>query len=96
MMPGAAGSSVDSRIHLPSLMVAVVIMVACTLYPPMMTDARGKADHWLAAALFLAMSAGFVRGVGFIPQAPVWRCLFSGWSCTASLALACVLAMLNA
>ena len=66
-------------------------MVAGTLYPPLMADAAGKADHNLAMALFWAMSAGFVRGVGFVPQRLVWRVLFSGWSCTAALALAVVL-----
>lgn len=74
--------------HLPSLAAALLIMVAGTLYPPLMADAAGKAEHGLAMALFWAMSAGFVRGVGFLPQRPVWLVLFSGWSCTAALALA--------
>jgi predicted membrane protein len=39
-------------------------------------------------ALFFAMSAGFVRGVGFVPQALAWRWLFSGWACLAALAAA--------
>lgn len=79
------------RIQWPSLAAALLIMVAGTLYPPLMADAAGKADHNLAMALFWAMSAGFVRGVGFMPQRLVWRVLFSGWSCTAALALAVVL-----
>lgn len=79
------------RIQWPSLAVALVIMVAGTLYPPLMADAAGKADHNLAMALFWAMSAGFVRGVGFVPRLWVWRALFSGWSCAAALLLAAVL-----
>jgi predicted membrane protein len=55
------------RIQWPSLAVALLIMVVGTLYPPLMADAAGKADHNLAMALFWAMSAGFVRGVGFAP-----------------------------
>ena len=43
-------------------------MVGGTLYPPLMADAAGRADHGLAMALFWAMSAGFVRGVGFVPR----------------------------
>lgn len=77
-----------SRIHLPSLAVAIFIMLVATLYPPLMMDATGKADHGLMTALFFAMSAGFVRGVGFVPQAFVWRWLFSSWSCMAALAVA--------
>jgi predicted membrane protein len=48
----------------------------------------GKADHGLAMALFTAMSVAFVRGVGFVPRARVWRWLFSGWTCFVALALA--------
>ena len=77
--------------HLPSLAAALLIMIAGTLYPPLMADAAGKADHGLAMALFWAMSAGFVRGVGFVPRLWVWRALFSGWSCAAALLLAAVL-----
>jgi predicted membrane protein len=77
-----------ARIHLPSLAVAIIIMLAATLYPPLMMDATGKADHGLMTALFFSMSAGFVRGVGFVPQAFVWRWLFSSWSCMAALAAA--------
>ena len=79
------------RIQWPSLAVALLIMVGGTLYPPVMADAAGKADHNLAMALFWAMSAGFVRGVGFVPRLWVWRAMFSGWSCAAALLLAAVL-----
>ncbi|MEN9482928.1 MAG: hypothetical protein RJB37_808 [Pseudomonadota bacterium] len=77
--------------HLPSLAVALLIMVVGTLYPPLMADATGRADHPLAMALFWAMSAGFVRGVGFVPQRWIWRVFFSGWSCAAALLLAAML-----
>lgn len=79
------------RIRVPSLAAALVIMVAGTLYPLAMADAAGKPDHNLAMALFLAMSTGFVHGVGFVPRHWVWRALFSGWSCAAALLLAAVL-----
>jgi predicted membrane protein len=77
-----------SRIHVPSLAIAIVIMLVATLYPPLMVDATGKVDHGLMTALFYAMSAGFVRGVGFVPQALAWRWLFSSWACLAALAVA--------
>ncbi len=80
-----------SRIQWPSLTVALLIMVGGTLYPPLMADAAGKADHDLAMALFWAMSAGFVRGVGFVPRRWIWRAIFSGWACAAALLLAAVL-----
>lgn len=66
-----------------------------TLSPPLMANAAGHADHGLAVASFWAMSTGFVRGVGFLPLAPLWRCLFSGWSCAVALALAALLKFLQ-
>ena len=77
-----------SHAQLPSLAVGLVVMIAGTLYPLVMTNAEGRADHALAMLLFWAMSAGFVRGVGFVPRALAWRWLFSGWACSAALALA--------
>lgn len=79
------------RTHLSSLAVGLLVMVAGTLYPPLMADAAGHADHGLAMALFWAMSAGFVHGVGFVPRRWIWRAFFSGWSCAAALALAALL-----
>lgn len=63
-------------------------MVAGTLYPPLMADATGRADHWLATALLWAMSAGFVRGVGFVPRHAPWRWLLSGPAVALALSLA--------
>ena len=82
-----------ARIHLPCLLAGLLIMLVGTLYPPLMTDAAGQADHRLALALLCAMSAGFVRGVGFVPHKLLWRVLFSGWTCTAALLLALVLGL---
>lgn len=78
-------------LHLPCLLVAVLIMLAATLYPLAMTHADAQPSHGLALALFMAMSAGFVRGVGFIPVGPLWRVLFSGHGCIAWLAVAAAL-----
>lgn len=82
-----SGESTTS-IHAPSLLAALAIMVTGSVYPLVFADASGKADHALASALFWGMSAGLVRGVGFVPRRMVWQVLFSGWSCTFALALA--------
>lgn len=75
------------RIHAASLSAGLLVMVVGTVYPYIATNAAGHADHGLAMLLFWAMSAGLVRGVGFIPRQRVWRVLFSGWSCALALAL---------
>lgn len=88
----AASSKVPAappaRVHLPSLLAALAIMLVGSVYPLLFADAQGRADHGLAMALFWAMSAGLVRGVGFVPCLSVWRWLFSGWACAAALVLA--------
>lgn len=82
------GATAGASTHWPSLTAAVMIMVIATLDPRWLAHPSGAADHLLASFLFLAMSAGFVRGVGFIPRWWLWRVLFSGWTCALGLALA--------
>lgn len=77
-----------TAVHFPSLLAALLIMLVGTIYPLVFARHDGSADNGLAIALFWAMSAGFVRGVGFVPHAMGWRLLFSGWSCIAALVLA--------
>ena len=76
-----------SSLHFPCLGVALAIMLAGTIYPLWLTGSNGNVDHGLLMALFWAMSAGLVRGVGFVPHATPWKLLFSGWSCLAALLL---------
>ena len=85
---GAGAQSGTTRVHVPALLVAVVIMLVGSVYPLLFADAAGKADHGLAMALFWSMSAGLVRGVGYVPRTAVWRWLFSGWACCAGLVIA--------
>lgn len=75
-------------LHWPSLLTGVAVMLAGTAYPLVFARADGHADHGLALLLFWAMSAGFIRGVGFIPTYRTWRWLFSGWACLAAVVLA--------
>lgn len=90
-MNKAALAGPTTPVHLPCLLAALVIMMGGTLYPPLLTDAMGHADHLLASLALLTMSVGFVRGVGFVPHLTLLRWLFSGWTClltgTAFLAL---------
>lgn len=84
-------SAPQSRLHLPSLITAVLLMLAGAIYPVMLSNGAGQAQHGVATAVFVAMSAGLVRGVGFLPRARLWRWLFSGWTCALALALAIAL-----
>ncbi|MGD9833042.1 MAG: cyd operon YbgE family protein [Piscinibacter sp.] len=90
-----AATAAPARMHGPSLAAALLVMMGGTLYPPLMADATGHADHRLAMALFWAMSAGFVRGVGFVPRFLLWRLLFSGWAVLAALGLALVFKLMH-
>lgn len=79
---------VATAIHLPSLLLALAIMLVGTVYPFLFTRSDGRVDHALATALFWSMSTGMVRGVGYVPRALWWRIIFSGSSCVAGLTLA--------
>ncbi|MGJ4940668.1 cyd operon YbgE family protein [Bradyrhizobium sp. HKCCYLS1011] len=43
-------------------------MLVGTLYPPLPADATGRVSHLSVGLAFRAMSAGVVRGVGFVPH----------------------------
>lgn len=78
------GKPTSAGIHLPSLAAGLAIMVVGTVYPPLMAKTAGGADHVLATLLLWAMSAGLVRGVGFVPRHAALRWIFSGWACSAA------------
>jgi predicted membrane protein len=84
----------QAGLHWPCLLVAIVLMLLGSIAPVYLADAQGQADHGLALLVFWAMSAGLVRGVGFIPRAKLWRWLFSGWACGIALVSAWLLRLL--
>ena len=45
------GGPTRPGLHGPSLLLGVALMLAGSVYPPLMTDAQGRADHGLAALL---------------------------------------------
>lgn len=64
-------------VHFPLLLSGIAIMLIGSIFPIVFTDAEGNVDHGIAMALFWAMSAALVRGVGFVPKHKVFRWLFS-------------------
>ena len=76
------------RIRLLPLLAAIAVMLGITAWPGALAGPDGAADHWSAMALFWAMSAGFVSGVGFRPHNRIARYLFSPLACLAGIALA--------
>ncbi len=74
--------------HWPSLAVAVILMLIGSIHPVLLAGADGRADHSLAMAWFWAMSAGLVRGVGFIPHQRLIKHLLGGHAVILALALA--------
>lgn len=72
------------------LLCAITIMLLVTIWPGALADRDGEADHLAAFMLFLAMSAGFVSGVGFQPRFVLWRWLFSPAACFLGIALTLV------
>ena len=77
------------------LLLALLILVVMTILPAVATDASGKADPLAALLLFAAMSAAFVRGVGFIPNNLIGRVLLSGQASFILILLAALRLMQN-
>lgn len=82
-------------LHWPSLSVAIALMIGATAYPLAFARADGSASHSVAMLVLWSMSAGFVRGVGFVPLHRVPRLLLSGWACALALAGGVGLALLH-
>jgi predicted membrane protein len=62
---------------LPALFIGVAVTLVMTVYPFAAAKTGGAPDMLAASLLFWAMSAGFVRGLGFIPRLLVLRLLLS-------------------
>lgn len=73
------------------LLVGIGIMLIGSTFPIIFTNAAGKADHGIAMALFWAMSAAIIRGVGYLPNITVFKWLFSGWAVVVGLGIAFLL-----
>lgn len=86
LRPSRSGHT--SHVAILPLLAALAIMTGVSLRPQLLTAENGNADHIAALLVFWAMSAGFVRGVGFIPRWWGWRWLLSGSASLAALVLA--------
>lgn len=82
MTEGKPGCSV------PLLLVGLALMLGLTINPALLADGDGRADHLAALAAFWAMSAAFVRGVGFVPLNRLARVLLGAPAVLLALALA--------
>lgn len=81
----------EPGVALVPLGIAIALTLLLTIYPPVLTTAAGKADHAAAMLALWSMSAGFIRGVGFVPRNRLLRALFSTTACLVGLALAATL-----
>jgi predicted membrane protein len=91
----AASDIAPTRLHWPALLMAIGIMLLGTAFPMLFARPDGRADHTVAMLAFWAMSAGFVRGVGFIPRHAVPRLLLSAPAASLALMLAVVQGVRN-
>lgn len=88
VLDASASEPAASPMRPLSLVVALLIMLGGSIYPFMFAGQDGGVDHGFVSAIFWAMSAGLVNGVGFKPRFVLWRWLFSGWACLGALLLA--------
>ena len=93
---GQSSKGVDQQEKTPrsnilSLTIAIVITTVITIYPLVLTNESGQADHLAATLALWSMSAGYVRGVGFVPRNRCLRVLFSKSACVLALSIAAAL-----
>lgn len=60
-------------------------MLALSIYPNILVRTDGTVDRIGSYILFWSMSAGFIRGVGFIPRQKLLAILFSAQASTLAL-----------
>lgn len=78
----------QADINLLLLLTGIFIMLTGSIYPMIFADKNGQASHSIATALFWSMSAGLVRGVGFVPKNRFIKWLFSGYACMSGILFA--------
>ncbi|MBC7750780.1 MAG: hypothetical protein H7Z73_03540 [Candidatus Saccharibacteria bacterium] len=83
----------NSKIALLPLLIAVIICLFISIYPQILVK-QNVANHGAASLLFWAMSAGFIRGVGFVPDNRILRALFSTYACLFGVAGAVLIMLL--
>jgi len=59
-----------------SLLLATPLALLLLIHPAAMLDGAGGYDHSRLMLVMWGISAGFVHGVGFVPQHWLWRLLF--------------------
>lgn len=78
-------------LHWPCLLLGLTCMVLGSFVPTVFANAKGEADHGIATLVFWSMSAGFIRGLGFIPRNRFFRYIFGGWAALLTFAGAALL-----
>ena len=84
--PGADQADATPGVAILPLGIAIVLTLTLTIYPLVLTTAAGRPDHLAATLALWAMSAGFIRGVGFVPRNRMLRIVFSTAACLVCLA----------
>jgi cyd operon protein YbgE len=65
-----------------SFLMAVALSVLILIYPKAVASSATEINHGILSLWMWGMAAGFVHGVGFVPEHRVWRMLLGplpGW-----------------
>lgn len=81
--------------RLASLLLAIALTCAITVYPNGFLDHAGAVNYGWATLLMWGIAAGFVHGVGFVPRGRLWRLLLGPWTALPLMAAGVTLLMRN-
>ena len=62
-----------------SLLTALLLSTALLVLPRLVAVESRDINHGLLSLVMLGICAGFIHGVGFVPEMRVWRILFGPW-----------------
>ncbi|ADE11386.1 cyd operon YbgE family protein [Sideroxydans lithotrophicus] len=82
-VPAAHGGIYAALPRMLSLLLALALTGIILTYP----RALGHTSHGMLSLTMLGICAGFIHGVGFIPETRLWRLLFGPWVAWALMGL---------
>ena len=75
LVPVSQGSLYALPPRMLSLLLAIALAGMVLAYP----RALAEAGHGMLSLMMLGICAGFVHGVGFVPEHKLWRIAFGPW-----------------
>lgn len=75
----SSGGALLTLLRIITFLTALALMALIVLYPRAIADDMTSVPHGALVGLLFGMSIAWVWGLGFVPQRPLLRWIFSPW-----------------